>query len=176
LRISHANGFRLNCWFKGFARTLAAALLISIASYIAIPEHWIFFGVLHFIALSYVLAVPFLSTPILRSNVITLLCSAAFILMGALEVLPGRWPFHLVFDGLPRYTNDYVRIFPWLGMVLIGICLGQTSTLLKDPLRRLTDSKWQTRANWLSKHSLVIYLAHQPILFALILAVSNVLN
>jgi uncharacterized membrane protein len=60
-------------------------------------------------------------------------------------------------------TEDYVPLFPWLGVVLIGVAVG---SLLPRMQRTLAAGdriapRWLA---WVGRHSLVIYLAHQPIL------------
>lgn len=168
LRTTHENGLQVTALLKGLVKTATAALAISVGSYWFIPEHWIFFGVLHFIVLSYVLALPFILFKASNKPVIALFGGVFCLIIGAFEVFPGRWPFNLLFEGLPIYTNDYVRIFPWFGMVLIGTYLGTLQTLRNDPLKVVISRPWQVRANWLSKHSLVIYLLHQPLLLGIL--------
>jgi uncharacterized membrane protein len=55
----------------------------------------------------------------------------------------GFWQFTYIQHKFPAYTNDYVDLFPWLGVVCIGM--------------------WMA---WPGNHSLSIYLLHQPVLFA----------
>ena len=64
-------------------------------------------------------------------------------------------------------TEDYVPLFPWLGVVLIGIAVG-TWLSAKDfePLRPVarTAPAWLT---WLGRHSLLVYMVHQPVLLGI---------
>ena len=65
-------------------------------------------------------------------------------------------------------TEDYVPVFPWFGVVLIGIFIGHQ--LLGAPALRVIQS-WQSNmplARGLAlagRHSLLIYMLHQPIMF-----------
>ena len=76
----------------------AAALAVSVATRLAFPETWIFFGVLHCIALSGLLALPLLRLP----------WPAVAALGLALLVLP-------VLPGVPRLEHDGLL---WLGLVV----------------------------------------------------------
>lgn len=67
---------------------------------------------------------------------------------------------------------DYFPLLPWFGVVLIGIWLGNTA--YSNGARRFRLPNWQVPAltfplGWLGRHSLTIYLIHQPLLFALLI-------
>ena len=56
---------------------------------------------------------------------------------------------------------DFVPLYPWFALVLLGIFL-ESVRFHQIPLKaRVSD--WLA---YLGKHSLVIYLIHQPILFS----------
>ncbi|WP_394203683.1 heparan-alpha-glucosaminide N-acetyltransferase [Shewanella waksmanii] len=159
LRIVH--GVRINwaVWSSGVLKIFSGAIFISIVTYVLIPENWIFFGVLHFITLAY-----FFALPLVRFPKFSLAIGAAIVLLGALEVFHSRWPMHLIFESLPLYTNDFVRIFPWMGVVLIGIYLADCQFLKDDSLGKFFKGDLSCKIALVSKNSLLIYLLHQPIL------------
>ena len=67
-------------------------------------------------------------------------------------------------------TEDYVPIFPWMGVFLMGMYLG-THFILSGALvqgDRLSDGKILALPAWLGRHSLLIYMIHQPILLGLL--------
>ncbi len=69
---------------------------------------------------------------------------------------------------LPR-SNDFVPIFPWFGVVLAGIAAARL--WLRFGLDRLPlwdRVKVPPAFLWVGRHSLVIYLLHQPVLFGLV--------
>ncbi len=158
LTLAYKQRFRPKKFFVRVLQIAGAAGVISIGSYLFIPKNWIFFGVLHFLAVSSLIGILFIHHPKISIGL-----GALFLITGALQIVPTRWPFHLLFDNLPSYTNDYVAFVPWFGMVLLGIGLAHANWFLKDPAKNLIsyEKKWWV---WPGKHSLSIYLLHQPLL------------
>jgi uncharacterized membrane protein len=63
LVLAHAPKFRARAYWRHLAVIVAAAAAVSLATYIFIPEGFIFFGILHCIALASLIALPFLFLP-----------------------------------------------------------------------------------------------------------------
>ena len=68
LVLAHASGADAPGWnraasFKRLGMITGAALLVTAGTYAAMPDNFIFFGILHAIAVSSVLALPFLRLP-----------------------------------------------------------------------------------------------------------------
>ena len=79
--------------------------------------------------------------------------------------------FHLALGlhqvNLWSYTIDYFPLIPWFGVTLLGLTLGEL--LYKENKRRfhfpdLSKYKPVTMISWMGKHSLAIYLIHQPVI------------
>ena len=73
------------------------------------------------------------------------------------------------------WSVDYEPLFPWMGCVLIGMGLGEY--LYHDGLRQFVVPDIpgiivQPLA-FLGRHSLLIYLIHQPIIILLLAAVTG---
>ncbi|HEX2726006.1 MAG TPA: heparan-alpha-glucosaminide N-acetyltransferase domain-containing protein, partial [Beijerinckiaceae bacterium] len=64
LVLAHGKGLRRRSFLRRLAVVAAAALMITLATSLAMPESYIFFGILHCIALTSVLALPFLRAPV----------------------------------------------------------------------------------------------------------------
>jgi uncharacterized membrane protein len=66
----------------------------------------------------------------------------------------------------PR-TEDYVPLFPWFGVVLIGVALGalwqRRGFAIAPALRTLNEAPPRWLA-FLGVWSLTVYLAHQPLM------------
>lgn len=169
LYLAHGQGIR----WRGFGRRMAmvagAALAISIATFIATPERFIFFGILHEIALASLLGLAFLRLPAL----VTLAVAAAVIaaphfLRSVVFDHPAWWWTGLSSANPP--SNDYVPIFPWFGPVLIGVALAKLAvdSGLFQRLGQWAPGGWSRPAQFAGRHSLSVYLIHQPILIGLI--------
>lgn len=136
----------------------ACALLTTAISLALYPEAWIYFGVLHFIALMYLISQPLLNRPRLAAAL-----GGGMVLLYWAGVPPYGWPFEYLADVLPGYTVDFVSPSPWIGVVWLFIALGQSNWLRSDPFG---SWKYAALAAAPGRHSLIIYLVHQPILFA----------
>lgn len=166
LTFAHSKGIGFKKFITRVMQISLAALIISIATYFAIPENWIFFGVLHFLAIASCIVIWFVRKPLL-----SLTFGIVLMTIGAFQLVPTRWPFHLIFDGLPKYTNDYVAIIPWLGMVLIGVSIAHSQWFINDPIGKFYVNKQGKTLRviiWPGQHSLTIYLLHQPIMMGII--------
>jgi uncharacterized membrane protein len=141
------------------------ALAVSAASYLLFPASWIWFGVLHAIAVSLVLA-----QPLVRRPALALAVGAAMIAAGNLysnAVFDNRALGWLGFMTAKPRTEDYVPLFPWAGVLLVGIGAGHA--LLRAEMRPIAfAARWPRGMAWLGRHSLAIYMVHQPVLLGLL--------
>ena len=151
------------------AKIAAAAALVSLATYFAMPQAMIFYGILHSIALSSLVGLAFLR---LNFLVNLLIAAAVFALPyyysnAALDG-PLVW---LGLSGRVPLTMDYQPFFPWFAPMLAGLATGQM--IAKFGLPKALDLKpspLRAALAWPSRHSLKIYLLHQPVLIALVYA------
>jgi uncharacterized membrane protein len=79
-----------------------------------------------------------------------------------LSLLKSDWPFEFFYQLLPRYTEDLVPLFPWLGVMLIGMGLGGLLPINKYDVPKNSITK---PLAIMGRHGLIIYLIHQPLLF-----------
>ncbi|MCH8532677.1 MAG: DUF1624 domain-containing protein [Saccharospirillum sp.] len=162
LVLANPDGIRWRPFWNREAKIAAGALLISALSYAAYAEAWVWFGVLHFIAVASVLALPLLYYP----RVALVVGIGIFLLFN----LTSWFNLAFLYDALqaplnlPAHTMDLTRLIPWLGMVYIGIYLGHRQLFGLHELPLLAGKTW---INWLGRHSLGFYLLHQIPLFAL---------
>jgi uncharacterized membrane protein len=144
-------------------------MMLSAVTFILIPERPIYFGVLHCIGLCIILCLPFLR---LRwfSIVFAILFICTGFVFGAypmenasiMHIAVGLHP-----SGMYRYTIDYFPLIPWLGVALLGVAFG--SVLYRDGKRQFSfpeipHYKSMFLFSWLGKHSLLVYLLHQPLI------------
>lgn len=178
LALAHAQGFRRLSFLRRLMRIGAAALAITLATFFAFPESYIFFGILHNIAVSSVLALPFLRLSPTLSLGVGALCFAAPWLFTS-PVLDAPWLDWLGLGSSEPVTNDYVPVFPWFGVVLAGVAAGKALLPRKE-----TSSLARWRASgafykilvWAGRQSLPIYLTHQLVLLAVLYGVLQIVG
>jgi len=175
LVLAHRQGIRWHSFGVRLAQIAAAALAISLVTWYFMPDSFIFFGILHEIALASVLGLLFLRLPI------PLLVIAAVAVIAAPFYLRSAFFDHpaLSWVGLstvnPR-SNDYVPLFPWFGAVLAGMALARLFERFRlMPLLRngsglpLLDRPLL----FIGRHSLAFYLIHQPVLISCVFLFSQ---
>jgi len=170
LVLAHAQGFRRLPFLKRLAKVGGAALAVTLATFFAFPESYIFFGILHCIAVSSVFALPFLRLHPALTLIAAIFCLAAPSLFTS-PALDAPYLDWLGLGATDPVTNDYVPIFPWFGMVLIGAALGR---LLLSHAGTIGLARWRAQDSlsrtlaWMGKKSLPIYLIHQLVLLGLL--------
>jgi len=175
-------------FWRRWAQIVGCALLVSAGSWWMFPRSYISFGVLHGMAVMLIIAR--LSAPLGRLGWV-------LPLMGLLAVLLPHWVQHPAFDS--RWTNwvglvtrkpiteDFVPVFPWLGVMWWGLAV--TQWLLRHrphwlgthPGGKSGDNHGLARGPvpepfaWralvlLGQWSLSFYMVHQPVFIGLLMA------
>lgn len=156
-------------FWKRWAQVAASALLVSIGSWFMFGPRFIWFGILHFVA-----AALLIVRPLQRLGAWNVLVGLSVIAAGLLYV-DGRFnptPLNILgfATGKPR-TEDYVPLFPWLGVVLIGAGLGSVWQKKNFALTAAWARFNQTPPRplvFLGRWALSTYLLHQPILIGVL--------
>jgi uncharacterized membrane protein len=157
-------------------------LLVTLATWLYIPTGFILFGILHLIGVSVMLSPLFF-----RFGKLNVLLGLACIAIGLFVIplinpvtvsLPEIAALLLLPLGLHSTTFwsvDYTPLFPWFGVVLTGMGLGAylyAGGVRQFSLQPLPDII-VTPLSFLGRHSLVIYLVHQPVIILLLAAVTG---
>jgi uncharacterized membrane protein len=156
--LAYANGVNKKKLFKNLFKLSLVSLVISIGSYVAFPHSWIYFGVIHFIVLAIPLSLVFLKVPriaLVLGLILMISYPLGYLHMDYLHSLGVEY-LHI-----PSFTVDVVSLSPWFGMVLIGIFVMHKHIFNI----KLSHNAFMQKMAFLGKHSLLIYLVHQPILF-----------
>jgi len=152
-------------YWRRVAFVAIGAVLVSIATWFFDPTTFVYFGILHEIAVASVLALPFLVAPWwLVAAAAALVLALPWFATSAVFAAPWLWWLGLAPD--VRSTLDYVPLLPWFGAVLAGILAGRVVVRCSPALAawRLTwpPVRWLRLAG---RWSLLIYLLHQPLIF-----------
>ncbi len=72
------------------------------------------------------------------------------------------------------YSTDYFSLFPWIFLFLVGYFLYRIISVIND--QKIMDKYFRQGAepfSFLGKHSLIIYMLHQPVLYGLFVLLNN---
>ncbi len=169
----HQTAQEENEYYKHLAlrglKIFSLGMIITTVTLLVMPGRPVIFGVLHCIGLSIVLSVLFLRFKSMNFVFATAIVSVGFI--AGLFTMENPSALHLIFGihqaDVWHYTIDYFPLLPWFGACLFGIALG--NVLYKDnrrqfPFPDLSRFAPMRMCSWLGRHSLAIYLIHQPII------------
>ncbi|ULO22485.1 heparan-alpha-glucosaminide N-acetyltransferase [Methylocystis sp. SB2] len=178
LVLANRYSMRWPAFWRRFALIAAAAALVTAGTYALFPTSYVFFGILHCIAVASLIAVPFLFAPWPAAFA----CGAFFLLGGeffASSAFNADWLQSIGLSTSEPMTQDWRPLFPWAGALLLGVAGGNSLPLYGErlgssgeganPLPTHSKREWLP---FLGRHSLLIYLAHQPALFALFMGLA----
>ena len=175
LVLAHQDGFRLHAFTKRLFVIALAAAIISIVTWFIFPGSFIYFGILHSVAVASLVGLVFLKMPSLVTFMIGVFVFVAPIFYTS-TVFDTRWLAWIGFASIPPRSDDFVPIFPWLGLTLIGMALTKLAKKQGwEPhfFRAFKPTLVATSLQWLGQKSLAIYLIHQPVMLAFILPISG---
>jgi uncharacterized membrane protein len=147
-------------------------LLVTLATWLYLKEGCIIFGILHLIGVSVIIGWFFL-----RLRWWNIPLGLAWIAAGVL-FFPQAGPLSLLWLGIHPgnfASVDYTPLFPWFGVVLLGIGMG--AVLYPGGTRRFGLPSFSSvpfrPLTFLGQRSLIIYLVHQPVLLVVIQVVTG---
>lgn len=153
-------------YYRRVLKLFGLGLMISAATWFAVGDQLVVFGILHFLGASSLLAYPFLKLRYLNLiGGIAVICLGFWLNRTQVDFV---W---LVWLGLMPATFrsvDYIPVFPWFGVILLGIYVScvvfpegrQRYEIKRDP----ASSVWGRFFILLGRNSLLIYFVHQPLL------------
>lgn len=160
LILINKNGFNFKKNFSRFFTLLSLALLITTVTFFIFAKSWIYFGILHFIAFASLFGALFI-----RFTWINLFLGFSIISLYLLNIINMHWLYNFTqaLLHLPQFTEDLVQFIPWFGVVLIGMFIGKKALYLFP----LSSNKLTQGFAYLGRHTLLIYMLHQPLFFGL---------
>ena len=162
-------------FWRRWLQVAGAALLVSVGSALMFGPRWIWFGVLHFVAVALLLG-----RPLQRLGAWNLALGAMLLAVGVGVKLAAFNPAPWAAIGLALRkpaTEDYVPLLPWFGIVLLGLGAGtlwrRAGWSVPPGLQHLDSAParlLRTAGRW----PLTIYLLHQPVLLGALWLVRRV--
>ncbi|NJS40311.1 MAG: DUF1624 domain-containing protein [Rhodobacteraceae bacterium] len=164
LWLAHGQGVRWPAFWTRFAKVAGAAVVVTIASIWFVPGGTILFGILHAIAAASLLGLIALRLP----WPVTLALAAVIFAAAWGPRFPAFDPLWLVWTGLAEsrpMMGDYVPLVPWAAPALAGVAAAKALRI--DRWRGSAPTAALRAISFPGRHSLIIYLIHQPILISL---------
>lgn len=161
----------LKKYFSRGLKIFSLGLLITFVTWYFMGEGFVYFGILHLIGLSIILAYPFVRYV---DNIISIYTVGILIFLSGALLQTIRFDFNwllwLGFTPEGFYSVDYFPVFPWFGLVLIGLAIGKTyypnyERNFDEPRDPYKIEKY---LSILGRHTLKVYMIHQPVLFVIL--------
>lgn len=152
--------------FKRALRILGIALAITLLTYLYDPAMVITYGILHLLATGIILSPLFL-----RMDSFVLIALGVILILGTPALIRLPVPHHwLLFPtGIASDTgvsSDYYPLLPWLGVFLLG--MGAGKGLYREKRSLFRAELGDTFINKIGRHTLLIYLIHQPLIIGIL--------
>ncbi len=154
-------------FFRRLGLIAAAAGAVSLATYWMDPATYVFFGILHHIALASVIMAGAIFLPSWALVVLAALIIAAPGFL-ADPAFAADWLLWVGLSPSPPASVDYVPLIPWLAVPLLGVVAGRwvfrdgsaPAALAWKPAHPILKL-----IRLAGRHSLALYILHQPILY-----------
>jgi uncharacterized membrane protein len=146
---------------KRGAAVFGFAALITLATLIFIPEHAVWFGILHLIGVSIPLVRLAKGRPWIAVAVAAWIAGMGEVISGTFASSP-----YLLWLGIPPagfLSVDYFPVFPWLAVPFAGLAIGHWVYDKRKPTPLKVLDK-VPGLSWMGRHALAIYLIHQPVI------------
>lgn len=178
LTLSHARtpGSGFGKYARRGAGIFCLGMLVTAVTFAASPENYVIFGVLHLIGAGVVLSYPFLRfrLPALVPGVAIIAAWFAVVRSARLRSPALLW---LGLRTEEFRSLDYTPLFPWFGVMLLGLACGRfvfPGGFRKYRSDRANGTPALRLLGYAGRHSLLIYLLHQPLLLLLLYGIRAV--
>ena len=192
LALQAKRGYNWSAFLFRTGKLGICALAISIGSYLIVPDHWIYFGILQFLFISTLIAIPFSFIPKTSLILGMTIIIGHFFVTGQLaptfsqqlieqfdiQNLPFYFSLQFLFNflqpllNLPNSTFDITYFIPWFGLILIGIFIGHSNIQIP----KLPNIKVFRLLSAMGQRSLPLYFIHAILLAPIALIIEWMIN
>lgn len=169
LYLATLNRFNVKGYVKRLLLLFCYFTAITLLSQFVRPDFTVYFGILHLIFVSSLFGILFV-----RFKYLNLILGVTIVLLGLIYQSHYFDSIYLSWIGF-SYTlptsDDFAPIFPWFGIVLIGIYCGHYffSTKTHQTLLNWKANVWPSRLLiWAGKHSIHLYFIHFQTFYILV--------
>jgi len=178
------------CWSIGSRKlkrgvtVFLCGVVISLTTILFMPDSLVLFGVLTFLGSAMLIMIP-LNKGLQNCNPYIGILFSSLLFLVFRNVSDGCFGFEVFsFGALPRdlyanlftaylgfpadsfFSTDYFSLLPWIFLFITGYFLHKI-TVKNDWFRFLHHGK-SAPLEWLGRHSLIIYMLHQPVIYGIL--------
>lgn len=170
--------------FKRSFFLLLCGIYVTILTYMAVPDKYVIFGILHYFAIVILLLYNFVNNKLLLSITFIIITFIQSGLKNNFNFLPDNsfMSFIKGISGLGFYKSsiDHFPILNWINVTILGILIGHfvfdTNIIKDNKSEKNTDKKIKNKdenifmriLNYIGRNSLMLYIIHIPLLFYVI--------
>jgi uncharacterized membrane protein len=158
-------------YLKRIIFLFSIAALITISTWIYPHEGFIFFGIIHFLAVSSLLGIALNWNKKMLAFVL-LISLPAWVLLQNMQT--NDIFLSIIGAKSSIYTLDLFSIFPWIGVFFAGMLLGDKMYGANERKFRMKNEPRNQLLEFMGRNSLAIYLLHQPILLILLIVLLKI--
>ncbi|MFH1056430.1 MAG: heparan-alpha-glucosaminide N-acetyltransferase [Candidatus Micrarchaeota archaeon] len=169
LHLSFNKSFGVRWFAKRALKLFSLGLLATFATLLFLKDGFVVFGILHFLGVATLLAFPLLR---LNARIISVFAMAVLAAGFFLSQMSFGFPWLLWLGFVPSgfYSVDYFPLLPWFSLVLLGIAFGKKFYPASKRAFGISESGGKLAGVFcfLGRHSLAVYLLHQPFWIAVL--------
>ena len=159
-------------------KTFLWGMVITLVTTFLMPAQQITFGILHFLGVCMILCgllerplkklptIPGLVIAVLLTVLTWNLYDGIFAFVVQLPEMGHHFPLFILGFCTGHFSSDYYPLMPWGFLFLSGVFLGRIFS--SDRLAALFQKDPLPCISWLGRHTLWIYLIHQPVVYGLL--------
>ncbi|MBE6896349.1 MAG: DUF1624 domain-containing protein [Ruminococcaceae bacterium] len=133
----------------------------------------IVFGILHLLGIAMILSYFIKKLPNVFIAIISVIIYILSIPFKQINDM-GNYLFAFGIHDITFYSSDYYPLIPFLAFVFVGIIIGKL--LYKDKTSLFPFSIGKNPLSFIGKHSLILYLIHQPIVLAITFLILKIMS